>query len=149
MADREYTLQDLTSELGVTARTIRYYISEGLLPPPVAAGPQSYYTDVHLDRLRLIAKLKEAYLPLREIRRQLDAMTDEEIASAVDVPATMMSAHDAAGDVAGSIVYRHGAGTKRQPTRTLARFAATPAIETGRAPGANGRDIDLDPDRSF
>ncbi len=92
MSEREYTLQELTSESGVTARTVRYYIAEGLLPPPVAAGPQSHYTDLHLDRLRLIAKLKEAYLPLREIRRQLDAMTDEEIAAAVDVPVETMSA---------------------------------------------------------
>lgn len=76
---RRYSLDDLTELAGVTIRTVRYYISEGLLPPPLGAGPRSTYSDVHLNRLRLISRLKDAYLPLREIRRQLQGMTDEDI----------------------------------------------------------------------
>lgn len=78
-AQRRYSLDELTDLAGVTIRTVRYYISEGLLPPPIGAGPRSVYTDVHLNRLRLISRLKDAYLPLREIRRQLQGMTDEDI----------------------------------------------------------------------
>lgn len=74
-----YSLDELTELAGVTIRTVRYYIAEGLLPPPVGGGPRSTYTDVHLNRLRLISRLKDAYLPLREIRRQLQGLTDEEI----------------------------------------------------------------------
>jgi DNA-binding transcriptional MerR regulator len=64
-------LTELVEAAGVSVRTVRYYISEGLLPPPVGAGPRAAYTSEHLDRLRLIARLKDAYLPLREIRRRL------------------------------------------------------------------------------
>ena len=63
--ERRYSLAELTTEAGVSIRTVRYYISEGLLPPPITAGPRSYYAQSHLDRLRLIDRLKSNYLPLR------------------------------------------------------------------------------------
>lgn len=78
-ADKRFGLTELTREAGVSVRTVRYYIAEGLLPPPVGGGPASHYTAAHLDRLRLIARLKAAYLPLKEIRRRLDGLDDAEI----------------------------------------------------------------------
>jgi DNA-binding transcriptional MerR regulator len=80
-----YTLDELCAMAGVTVRTVRYYISEGLLPPPTGGGPNARYGDEHLDRLRVIGLLKERYLPLREIRRALEGMTPEEIADTVTV----------------------------------------------------------------
>lgn len=80
-----YTMEDLTTAAGVTARTVRYYIAEGLLPPPDGAGPATAYTDAHRNRLLLIGLLKDAYLPLKEIRRRLAAMSEDEIAEAVAV----------------------------------------------------------------
>ena len=68
---REYSIGELADLAGVSTRTIRYYVSEGLLPPPVAAGPNSRYTNAHLDQLAIINHLKEQYLPLKEIRRRL------------------------------------------------------------------------------
>lgn len=73
------SLGALTKAADVSTRTVRYYIAEGLLPPPTVAGPRSAYTQGHLNRLRLIGRLKDAYLPLREIRRRLDALTDDEV----------------------------------------------------------------------
>ncbi len=73
------SLKELTETAGVSVRTVRYYIAEGLLPPPAGAGPGSHYTAVHLDRLRLIAHLKTAYLPLKEIRRRLAGQDDAEV----------------------------------------------------------------------
>ena len=75
------SLGDLTESAGVSVRTVRYYIAEGLLPPPEGAGPQSAYTPGHLDRLRLIQRLKAAYLPLKEIRRRLAGLDDEAVRS--------------------------------------------------------------------
>jgi DNA-binding transcriptional MerR regulator len=74
-----YRLADLVSATGVTPRTIRFYIAEGLLPPPEGAGPAAVYTTAHHDRLLLINRLKDRYLPLREIRRRLAPMTDDEV----------------------------------------------------------------------
>ncbi len=79
-----YSLNELTDEAGVSVRTVRYYIAEGLLPPPVTVGPRSSYTRAHLDRLRLIDRLKTSYLPLKEIRRRLTALNDEEVRRLVE-----------------------------------------------------------------
>lgn len=78
-----YSLDELAREADVTQRTIRYYIAEGLVPPPETAGRNARYTQEHLDRLRLIGQLKEAYLPLKEIRSRIAAMSPEEIRQAV------------------------------------------------------------------
>jgi DNA-binding transcriptional MerR regulator len=75
------TLSELTAAADVSVRTVRYYIAEGLLPPPEGSGPGSAYTQGHLDRLRLIQRLKEAYLPLKEIRRRLSGLSDDEVRS--------------------------------------------------------------------
>lgn len=99
VGEARYSLQELTEAANVSVRTVRYYIAEGLLPPPVSAGARSFYSDAHLNRLRLIGLLKERFLPLKEIRRQLrdlddaairdtlieaDADTDPTIAASVD-----------------------------------------------------------------
>ncbi len=77
--DPAYTLDDLCALAGVTVRTVRYYIGEGLLPPPTGHGTNARYTQEHLDRLQVIGAMKERYLPLRQIRRALDAMSDREL----------------------------------------------------------------------
>lgn len=74
-----YRLAELADITGVTQRTIRFYIAEGLLPPPEGAGPAAVYTAAHRDRLALINGLKERYLPLREIRRRLATLTEPEV----------------------------------------------------------------------
>lgn len=73
------SLAELTAAADISVRTVRYYISEGLLPPPEGAGPGSSYSPAHLARLRLIQRLKAAYLPLKEIRRHLAGLEDEEV----------------------------------------------------------------------
>src|SRR5687767_178938 len=74
-----YTISELADAAGVTPRTIRYYTAEGLLPPPDARGRYALYTTDHLHRLLLIARLKEAYLPLNEIKARLDRLAAEEV----------------------------------------------------------------------
>ena len=77
--DREYTLDELSTLANVTPRTVRYYIAEDLLPPPIIGGRNATYSQEHLDRLNAIASLKEMYLPLREIRRRLNTLTAEQM----------------------------------------------------------------------
>lgn len=74
-----FSLDELSREADVTPRTIRYYITEGLLPPPETTGRNASYTQDHLDRLLLIGGLKEQYLPLKEIRARIASMSPEEI----------------------------------------------------------------------
>lgn len=85
-ASPSYSLDELSREAGVTPRTIRYYIAEGLLPPPESIGRNARYGQEHLDRLRLIDQLKAQYLPLKEIRTRLASMSPEAISRAAKVP---------------------------------------------------------------
>ena len=75
-----YTLADLERETDVTARTIRYYITEGLLQPAYGRGPSSTYDTDHLLRLRLIQQLKEERLSLKDIKERLSHLTPDDIA---------------------------------------------------------------------
>lgn len=93
MDETIYSLTELADAADVSTRTIRYYISEGLLPPPEGHGHASRYTSAHLTRLRQIAALKARYLPLREIRNRLG---DPPIPSPseADAPSSRSSARD-------------------------------------------------------
>ena len=84
MPDDSYSLADLARLADVTPRTIRYYVAQGLLPAPEAAGPATRYAEGHLLRLRLIRRLQREHLPLAEIRVRLERMGDDEISAALD-----------------------------------------------------------------
>lgn len=72
MHQARYWISELADVTGVSTRTIRYYIEEGLLPSPEIQGKYSIFDEEYVIRLRLIKFLKEAYLPLREIKLLLD-----------------------------------------------------------------------------
>jgi DNA-binding transcriptional MerR regulator len=65
------TLKEFCHAANISERTVRYYIQQGLLPPPQGAGPASRYGLEHLSRLALIRRLKAALLPLNEIKQLL------------------------------------------------------------------------------
>lgn len=84
MSEQTYTISELAREAGVTVRTIRYYISQGLLPSPGMAGQSDRYDESYLKRLELIRRLKAEYLPLERIRELLDTLGEEAIKEEVD-----------------------------------------------------------------
>lgn len=83
MPDDPYSLADLARLADVTPRTVRYYVAQGLLPSPDAAGPATRYGEGHLLRLRLIRRLQREHLPLAEIRLRLEQMADDDVTAAL------------------------------------------------------------------
>ena len=79
MKPHEWTLKTLCNDARVSPRTVRYYIQQGLLPPPERAGPGATYTVSHQLRLQLILRLKAEHLPLAEIRSRIGGLTDAEV----------------------------------------------------------------------
>lgn len=77
--DPRYTLTALADLAGVTPRTVRYYISQGLLAVDATPGPGPKYDDTHLARLRLIRRLQAEHLPLAEIRHRLEGLTSDDV----------------------------------------------------------------------
>jgi len=65
-----YRMRDLCQLTGLERQTIHFYIQEALLPEGKKTGRNmAYYSEEHLDRLRLIKQLQEErFLPLRAIR---------------------------------------------------------------------------------
>ncbi|MFC4328943.1 MerR family transcriptional regulator [Streptomyces andamanensis] len=66
------TIDELAARAGVTVRTVRFYGSRGLLPPPVI-GPRRVgrYGRDHLARLELIEEMQHQGMTLAAIERHL------------------------------------------------------------------------------
>ncbi|MFJ2830376.1 MerR family transcriptional regulator [Streptomyces sp. NPDC087263] len=79
------TVDELAARAGVTVRTVRFYSTKGLLPPPVI-GPRrvGHYSQEHLARLALIEELQHQGMTLAAIERHLQQLPPD------------LSAHDLA-----------------------------------------------------
>ncbi|WP_181797538.1 MerR family transcriptional regulator [Streptomyces sp. WELS2] len=66
------TIDELAARAGVTVRTVRFYGTKGLLPPPVI-GPRrvGHYGREHLARLALIEEMQHQGMSLAAIERHL------------------------------------------------------------------------------
>ena len=69
-----YRMRDLCEASGLERQAIHFYIQRGLLPPGQKTGRNTArYGEEHVERLRLIRKLKEErFLPLKAIKAILD-----------------------------------------------------------------------------
>jgi DNA-binding transcriptional MerR regulator len=79
MSEAGWSIRELAEQAGTTVRTIHYYISEGLLPPPSGATRSATYSEAHLARLRLIGALRDEGLALASIRQRLAPLSDEQV----------------------------------------------------------------------
>lgn len=66
-----YDVSQLSTLGGVSRRTVRYYVQEGLLPAPLGLGRGARYDVEHLERLLRVKSLQEEGLSLDEVRRAL------------------------------------------------------------------------------
>ena len=71
MSDALYAIGELADLASISRRTVRYYVQEGLLPPPLGLGRGNHYGREHLDRLLQVKALQEAGRSLDEIRQLL------------------------------------------------------------------------------
>ena len=66
-SDARYGIEELADLAGVTRRTVRFYVQEGLLPAPLGRGRGRHYGAAHLKRLLEVKTLQERGLPLAAI----------------------------------------------------------------------------------
>ena len=74
----EMKLDELAERSGVPARTIRLYITQGLLPGPLRAGRNAAYGPDHLDTLATIKEYQRQGLTLSQIRQKMTAPKEVE-----------------------------------------------------------------------
>jgi DNA-binding transcriptional MerR regulator len=68
---RHYSIRELTKELGITARTLRHYETEGLIAP-ARRGQQRLYSARDRARITLILRGRRVGFTLAEIGEILD-----------------------------------------------------------------------------
>jgi DNA-binding transcriptional MerR regulator len=66
-----YAIGDLADLGGVSRRTVRYYVQEGLLPAPFGLGRGNHYGPAHLEQLLKVKAMQEAGRTLEEIKHAL------------------------------------------------------------------------------
>ncbi|MBU3067433.1 MerR family transcriptional regulator [Nocardia sp. NEAU-G5] len=71
--DSEFTIDELARESGMTVRTLRVYNERGLLPPPQLKGRTGFYSEEHLNRVRIISRLLDRGIKLNGVRDLLEA----------------------------------------------------------------------------
>lgn len=52
------TLDELTRRVGMSVRTVRFYTTKGLVPPPIRRGRSGFYSADHVARLELVSELQ-------------------------------------------------------------------------------------------
>jgi DNA-binding transcriptional MerR regulator len=65
-----YAIGDLARLAGVSRRTVRYYVQEGLIAPPHGVGRGNHYGAEHLEQILRVKSMQEAGRTLEEIRHR-------------------------------------------------------------------------------
>jgi DNA-binding transcriptional MerR regulator len=71
MGEERYGIDELASLGGVSRRTVRFYVQQGLLQAPLGVGRGKHYGPEHLARLRSVKALQVQGLSLDEVRRKV------------------------------------------------------------------------------
>jgi DNA-binding transcriptional MerR regulator len=71
---REYRMEELAAQAGITVRTLRFYRERKLIHPPRREGRIAWYDDSHLARLRTISALLERGHTLNGIAELAEAL---------------------------------------------------------------------------
>ena len=88
----EWKLSELAAEVGVSPRTVRYYVQRGLLPAPPFKGPDTVYGEEHRRRLKAIRVLQARFLPLDAIQGELARLTPEALEALAEAEPTAPAA---------------------------------------------------------
>ena len=76
-AGERLSIDQLATLTGLTARTVRYYIQQGLVSRPQGAKRGAYYEQRHIEQLLLIRRWTDAGLSLDRIRELRAGAADE------------------------------------------------------------------------
>lgn len=76
MNEPKHTMEEICEATGLSRRTVRYYIQEGLLDPPAGRGRGGFYNDSHIARLNEIRSMQERGMRLAGIAMVLKGETE-------------------------------------------------------------------------
>ncbi|WP_329235796.1 MULTISPECIES: MerR family transcriptional regulator [unclassified Streptomyces] len=131
------TVDELAARAGVTVRTVRFYSTRGLLPPPVI-GPRrvGHYGHDHLSRLALIEELQHQGMTLAAIERYLQQLPPDLSAQDLAIHRALVAswAPDSAEDMERPELERRAGRPLSE--QDVDRLAAMGVLERPAAPGS-------------
>ena len=130
------SLADLAASSGLEPRTIRSWVAQGLLPPPLTRGPAARYPADTLSRLLAIRTMREALgMSLSEIRKELLVASTEQIAAYASRAETLPRASPPVSNPASSaldyIVNLRTGAPKSAPSVTTIASLTRPRAAAG------------------
>jgi DNA-binding transcriptional MerR regulator len=126
-----YSITDLAHLTGLSVRTIRYYLAQGLIPASGESGPGAHYGEGHLGRLRLVRRLQQQHLPLAEIRARLADLTDADVTDLAGEPAaTPPEADTSALDYVRAVLAGSSGIADARPALPAQPAASSPSAAT-------------------
>lgn len=85
------TVDELSGRVGMTVRTLRFYASRGLMPPPVRRGRVGYYGAEHISRLELVRELQAHGFTLSAIEGYLERLPAEATPADIALHRTLLT----------------------------------------------------------
>lgn len=147
------TLDEVTSRVGMSVRTVRFYTAKGLVPAPIRRGRSGYYTAEHVARLELVRELQGHGFTLAAIERYVADLPDDatpgdialhlsllapvsEDASRVDVAESMteLGVSAEAAEAVAEVYARHGEQVARELSAVVARHVWPAFRDSGGTP---------------
>lgn len=131
-------------------RTVRYYISEGLLSPAEdKQGTASVFGYVHLLQLLVIKKLQAEHLPIRKIKELVAGRTERELERLLGAGSSGGRKNEAL-DYLESLLTSPRAGTSPQVAKGSSRPAAmfsqpAPPIPAQQSTAASWERVEVEP----
>jgi DNA-binding transcriptional MerR regulator len=89
--DELLTLEELCERVGLTVRTVRFYTSRGLVPPPLRRGRSGFYSEHHVARLDLVQELQAHGFTLAAIERYVSALPEDAEPEDIALARTMLA----------------------------------------------------------
>jgi Ca-activated chloride channel family protein len=82
MQNDRYTAKDLAVRAGISERTVRFYLEQGLLPAAEGRGRGAHFRESHLTLLKLILAMQQAGNDLDTIREFLTELGPQDAKAA-------------------------------------------------------------------
>lgn len=85
------TLDELTARVGLSVRTVRFYTTRGLVPPPIRRGRSGYYAAIHVARIELVLELQSHGFTLSAIERYVAGIPEDATPEDISLARTMLA----------------------------------------------------------
>jgi len=86
----ELTVEQLSTQTGISVRNLRFYTTRGLVPPPTKRGRSAVYTREHVARFELLHDLQGHGLNLAAIERYFEGIPADATAEQISLYRTTL-----------------------------------------------------------